>query len=230
MLTLVCALLGVIVGSLLTVVVDRVPSKQPVSSAARALLRRPGTVVGDRHTPMLQVATAGLFAAAALRFGADWALPAYLVFFAAMVAVAVIDLEHFIVPNRVVGATLAVSVPLLALAAVLEPDRSSLVSALVGAVVAGGGLLVVNLVSPQGLGMGDVKLALVLGLFLGWIDLGHVLLGLFLGFLLGALGGVVLIMLKRRTRRDHVPFAPYLATGAVLAVLAGNLMLDWYLG
>lgn len=214
---------------MLTVVVERVPARQPVGSAARALLRRPGSVARARHTPVLQLVTAGLFAMAALRFGADWALPAYLVFVAAMVAVAVIDLEHYIVPNRIVAATLAVSVPLLAVAALLEGDWSSLGSALLGAVAAGGALLVVNLASPQGMGMGDVKLALVLGLFLGWIDLGHVLLGLFLGFLLGALGGVVLIVLGRRGRRDHVPFAPYLAAGAILAVLAGTAMLDWYL-
>lgn len=230
MLAVACALLGVVVGSLLTVVIDRVPAKRPVASAARALLRRPASVARDRHTPLLQVATAGLFAAAALRFGADWSLPAYLVFLAAMVAVAVIDLEHFIVPNRVVAATLAVTVPLLAVAALLSGDWGSFGSALLGAVFAGGGLLVVNLISPQGLGMGDVKLAVVLGLFLGWIDLGHVLLGLFLGFLLGAVGGVVLILAKQRTRRDHVPFAPYLASGAVLAVLAGTAIMDWYLG
>nr|MBA2438909.1 prepilin peptidase [Acidimicrobiia bacterium] len=160
----------------------------------------------------------------------DWALPAFLVFFAALVAVTVIDLEHYIVPNRIVLATLVVSVPLLALAALVEGDWLSLRTALIGSVAAGAGLLVINLISPRGMGMGDVKLALVLGLYLGWLDLGHVLLGLFLGFLLGAVGGVALIALKLRTRRDHVPFAPFLAGGAVLAVLLGNSLLGWYLG
>ncbi len=229
MLALVCALVGLVVGSLLTTVVERVPAKRPVAPAARALLRRPGSVLADRHSPMLQVATAGLFAAAALRFGVDWALPAYLVFFTAMVAVAVIDLEHYIVPNRIVAATLAASVPLLAVAALVDGEWGSFGFALLGALAAGAGLLVVNLASPRGMGMGDVKLALVLGLFLGWIDLGHVLLGMFLGFLLAALGGVVLITLKLRTRRDHVPFAPFLAAGAALAVLAGDPILAWYL-
>ncbi|MBW3574305.1 MAG: A24 family peptidase [Actinobacteria bacterium] len=229
MLALACGLLGVAVGSLLTVVVDRVPAKQPVASATLALLRHPGPVARARHTPLLQLLTGGLFTLAALRFGADWALPAYLVFLASMVAVTLIDLEHSIVPNRIVVATLAVSLPLLAAAALLGGTWSSLGTALLGALAGGGSLLAVNLISPRGMGMGDVKLAVVLGLFLGWIDLGHVLLGLFLGFLLGAGGGVVLIALKLRTRRDHVPFAPFLAGGAVLAVLAGNAILDWYL-
>jgi leader peptidase (prepilin peptidase)/N-methyltransferase len=177
----------------------------------------------------VEVSCGALFAAAALRFGADWALPAYLVFLAALLAVTIIDLEHFIVPNRIVVATLAVTVPLLIIAAALGGDWPSLRRALLGALAAGGSLLVVNLVSPRGMGMGDVKLAVVLGLFLGWIDLAHVLLGLFLGFLLGALGGALLMVLGRRSRSDHLPFAPFLAGGAVLAVLLGGPILRWYL-
>lgn len=229
MLAVICAVAGLVTGSLLTVVVEQVPARQALGPPLQALLRRPRSVVRARHAPVLAVATAGLFALAALRFGAHGALPAYLVFMAAMVAVAVIDLEHYIVPNRIVVATLVVSVPLLALAAVVEGAWSSFGTAVVGAVAAGGALLAVNLIAPRGMGMGDVKLAVVLGLFLGWIDLAHVVLGLFLGFLLGGVGGMVLIALGLRTRRDHVPFAPFLAGGAVVAVLAGEAILDWYL-
>jgi leader peptidase (prepilin peptidase)/N-methyltransferase len=229
LLTASCALVGLVVGRALTVVVDRVPAKAPVGRDLGRLARRPLGPTPGSHSPVLEVATAVAFAAAALRFGADSALPAFLVFFASLVAVAVIDLEHYIVPNRLVAATLVVSVPLLALAALAEGDWRSLRSALLGALLAGAGLLVVNLISPRGMGMGDVKLAVVLGLFLGWIDLGHVVLGLFLGFLLGALGGVVLISLGLRRRSDHVPFAPFLAGGAALAVLVGEPILRWYL-
>ncbi len=229
MLAVLCALAGLVAGSLLTVVVEQVPARQALGPPLQALMRRPRAIARAPHAPVLAITTAGLFALAALRFGAHGALPAYLVFMAAMVAVAAIDLEHYIVPNRIVIATLVVCVPLLALAAVFEGAWSSFATAVVGAVAAGGALLVVNLLAPRGMGMGDVKLAVVLGLLLGWIDLGHVLLGLFLGFLLGGVGGVVLITLGLRTRRDHVPFAPFLAGGAVLAVLAGEAILDWYL-
>jgi leader peptidase (prepilin peptidase)/N-methyltransferase len=228
-LAVICALAGLVTGSLLTVVVEQVPTRQALGPPLQALLRHPRGLVQARLAPVLATATAGLFALAALRFGAQAVLPAYLVFMATMVAVAVIDLEHYIVPNRIVIATLVASVPLLALAAVWEGTWSSFGTAVVGALAAGGALLVVNLVAPRGMGMGDVKLAVVLGLFLGWIDLGHVVLGLFLGFLLGGVGGVVLIAVGLRTRRDHVPFAPFLAGGAVVAVLAGEAILDWYL-
>jgi leader peptidase (prepilin peptidase)/N-methyltransferase len=79
------------------------------------------------------------------------------------------------------------------------------------------------------MGMGDVKLALLLGLYLGWLSLGHVLLGLFLGFLLGSIAGIGLLVTGVRGRKDHLPFAPFLAAGAVLAVLAGEPLLDLYL-
>jgi Flp pilus assembly protein protease CpaA len=107
--------------------------------------------------------------------------------------VSLIDLEHFIVPNRIVFPMLAVSVPLLVAAALLEGELGPLVTAVLGAVLASNGLLLINLISPRGMGMGDVKLALLLGLFLGWLGLGHVALGLFLGFLFGAVGGILLI-------------------------------------
>ena len=231
-LAVACALAGLVAGSLLTVVVELVPRREPVAPALKNLLRRGGLPPRSERpsSPAVPLATAVLFAAAALRFGADWALPGFLVFFAALLAVAVIDLEHYIVPNRIVAWTLAVSLPLLAVAAVLDDRWGSFGRAVLGAVAAGAGLLVINLISPRGMGMGDVKLALVLGLHLGWLGLAHVVLGLFLGFLLGAVGGVVLIALGVRKRTDHVPFAPFLAGGAVLAVLVGRPILTWYLG
>src|SRR5690606_6691395 len=91
-------------------------------------------------------------------------------------------------------------------------------------------LFVLHLVSPRGLGMGDVRLAFVLAMFLGWLGWGWVALGLFLGFLLGAVVGLALVVVKRRGRTEHIPFAPFLAGGAMLAVLWGRPLLDWYRG
>src|SRR5439155_19564617 len=98
----------------------------------------------------------------------------------------------------------------------------------IGAVGHGGDLRVVQLVSPRGRGFGDVRLSAVLGLFLGWLGLRYVGLGFFLGFFLGAVVGLALLILRRRGRKDHIPFGPFLAAGAVLAVLAGSPILAWY--
>lgn len=248
-----CAVLGLCVGSFLNVVIHRVPKRQsvvrprshcpsceapvaeldniPVLSwlLLRGRCRCCAAPIPLRY-PLVELGTAALFAVAALRIGLDWALPAYLLFVAVLLVVAVIDLEHYIVPNRIVFPTLLASLPLLAIAALLGGEWGRLATAVLGALAASNGLLLIHLLHPRGMGMGDVKLALVLGLFLGWLDLAHVALGLFLGFLLGAVGGVLLIALRLRTRRDPVPFAPFLAAGALLAVLAGDPILDWYLG
>jgi leader peptidase (prepilin peptidase)/N-methyltransferase len=248
-----CGLLGLLVGSFLNVVVHRVPRKEsvvrprsrcpacgttiaardnvPVLSwlLLRGRCRACGAGISARY-PLVELLTAVVFAGVGARFGAEWAVPAYLLLAASLVAVSFVDLEHFLVPNRILLVTLYGGVPLLVLAAVTDHEVGDLGRAAVGAVVGLGLLLVVHLVNPRGMGMGDVKLAGVLGLFLGFLGLGHVFLGLFLGFLLGSVVGILLIATKIRSRRDHIPFAPYLAAGALLTVYVGDPLLAWYRG
>ncbi|HZI38124.1 MAG TPA: A24 family peptidase, partial [Acidimicrobiia bacterium] len=81
-----------------------------------------------------------------------------------------------------------------------------------------------------GMGMGDVKLAFSLGLYLGWLGWGQVFLGGFLAFLLGAVVGVALIAMKIKSRKDFVPFGPFLALGTMLTILWGDPILRWYTG
>ena len=242
---------GLAVGSFLNVVIYRVPRKEsvvrprsrcpgcgtqlaerdniPVFSwlLLRGKCRTCGEPISARY-PLVELLTACLFAAAGLRFGADWVLPAYLVFFASLVAITFIDLEHYIIPNRIVYPTIFVSIPLLVLAAALQDEWTELQHAALGAALAWSFLLIVHLISPRGMGFGDVRLSFLLGLFLGWLDLSHVFLGLFLGFLFGSISGLVLMAMRRRGRKDHIPFGPFLAAGAVVAVLFGAPILGWY--
>jgi leader peptidase (prepilin peptidase)/N-methyltransferase len=245
------AVFGLVIGSFLNVVIHRVPRKESVVSPRsrcptcenelmardnvpllswlllRGKCRHCSAPISARY-PLVELLTAVAFAAIGARFGADWALPSYLIFTAALVAVGFIDIEHYIVPNRILIATLAVGGPLLVMAAALDDRWLDLRRALIGAVAASGGLLVMNLVNPRWMGMGDVKLAFPLGLWLGWLSVGHVLAGLFVGFLLGSIGGLTLIATGLRTRKDHIPFAPFLGAGAFVVVLAGRQLLDWY--
>jgi leader peptidase (prepilin peptidase)/N-methyltransferase len=189
-------------------------------------------VCGERVSVRYQVvelACAALFAAAAIRFGADAALPAYLVFFTCLLVVSVIDLEHSIIPNRIVYPTIFVAVPLLALAAVAKGDVGRLWIALAGGGIAFAVLFVVHLVSPESMGFGDVRLSFILGLFLGWLSMSHVVAGLFIGFVLGAVVGLLLMVSGRRGRKDSVPFGPFLAGGAAVAVFFGRPLIDWWL-
>ena len=251
-LAVACALAGVYVGLYLNLAVDLLPKKQPmwpVRAGCRSCLpassgdRRLPTVpwllrarrcqvCGERVSvryPVVEAACAGLVAAAAVRLGPDAALPAYLVFFACLLVVSVIDLEYSIIPNRIVYPTIFLSLPLVAAAALVKGDFGRLGTAVAGAAIAFAVLFVLHLVSPASMGFGDVRLSFVLGLFLGWFGLGHVVTGLFLGFTLGAVVGVGLMVTGRRGRKDSVPFGPFLAGGAALAVLFGRPLISWWL-
>jgi len=155
-------------------------------------------------------------------------LPAYLVLAASLLVVSIIDLEHYVIPNRVVYPTIALALPLLAGAAALEHGWDRLTHALIGGAVAWTLLLLVHLISPRGMGFGDVRLSFILGLYLGWLGAGHVALGLFLGFLLGSVAGIALVIVRRRSRKEAIPFGPFLAAGAMAAVLVGDPLLRWY--
>jgi len=220
-----CALLGVPGGMFANLLVDRVPEKLPL---------RPLPGLGEQFRSLryviVVVATVGLYAGTALRFGADWAVPAYLVFFTSLVAISVIDFDRQIIPNRIVYPTIFMSVPLLAVAALAQGEWNHFRHALIGAALAWGALLVIHLISPAGMGFGDVRLAFVLGLFLGWISLAHVVSGLFLGVLLLSALGVVLWVLRIRSLQDHMAFGPFLAAGAALAVFVGPVATRWLIG
>jgi leader peptidase (prepilin peptidase)/N-methyltransferase len=219
------ALLGVPAGMFANLLIDRIPEKQPLRPLPTlASLARP------RRNALVIVATAALFAGTVLRFRADWAIPAYLVFFVSLVAVTVIDFQRQIIPNRIVYPTIFASVPLLGLAALAGHQWDRFGHALLGASLAWLALLVIHLISPAGMGFGDVRLAFVLGLFLGWLSLGHVVTGLFLGVLLICAVGLVLAVLRLRTLQDHIAFGPFLAGGSTLAVFAGHAIIRWWVG
>jgi leader peptidase (prepilin peptidase)/N-methyltransferase len=219
------ALLGVPAGMFANLLIDRVPEKEPLWP----LPDLAGLTRGRRYILVI-VATAALFAGTVLRFRGDWVVPAYLVFFVSMVAVTVIDLERQIIPNRIVYPTIFASIPLLALAALAGHQWDRFGHALLGAALAWIALLVIHLISPAGMGFGDVRLSFVLGLFLGWISLGHIVTGLFLGILLICVVGVALAILRLRSLQDHIAFGPVLAAGSALAVFVGRAIMRWWLG
>jgi leader peptidase (prepilin peptidase) / N-methyltransferase len=248
-----CGILGLLIGSFLNVVIWRVPRKlsvvrppshcpqceTPISPRdnvpvlswllLRGKCRHCGNPIPFRY-PLVEASCGVLFAAVAARFGADWALPAYLVLTAALLAISIIDLEHFIVPDRITAPLTVSALALLGLAAAADGNGWRFGRSLLGGLAFFGFLLFLNLVNPRGMGMGDVKLAFSLGLFLGWLGWGQVFLGGFLSFLLGALVGVALIATKVKGRKDHVPFGPFLAVGTLLVILWGAPILRWYTG
>lgn len=179
------------------------------------------TSISPRY-PLTEAVTGALFAAVVIARGASHAVWLDLIFIAALVAITRIDLEHRIIPNRIVA---ALAVAALVLTGVLEPGE--LPQRLIAGAAAGGFLLVAVLAYPAGMGMGDVKLAGAMGLVLGSAVAPALLVALLSGTLVGV--GVMARHGVSRGRKMAIPFGPFLALGGVVAVFAGPAMVHAYL-
>lgn len=235
--------LGAMVGSFLNVVIHRVPLGESVVTprsrcpscetevAARdnvpvlswLLLRGRCRHCGEpisRRYPLIELLTAAVFAGVALARGVDTDLLLQLPLAAVLIAVAAIDLEHRKVPNAI---TAPAAVWAVVAGAVLETGE--LPQLLVAGAAAFAALLLMALAYPGGMGMGDVKLAGVMGLYLGL----PVLPAMLVAFLTGSVAGVA--MMARQgvaARKSALPFAPFLAIGGLVSLLAGPELVDLY--
>lgn len=169
--------------------------------------------------PILEVSTAALFGLMVIRFGVSWVLPAYLYLAAMAVLLAVIDVQHQRLPNFILLPSAAAALILLTVAAVSRDSWDSLLRAVLGAVVLFVLYLALALISPAGMGMGDVKLAGVLGLYLGFLGWRVLILGTAGGFILAALVGAVLLAVRRVGKRTLLPFGPSMLLAALAAAL-----------
>ncbi len=249
------AVVGLLVGSVLTSVVERVPAKLAVTRpgprcpgcgaplgifenipviswlALRGRCRHCTRRIGPVY-PAVEALTAALFVGVTLRFGVHPTVLAYWLFAGTLVAVSAIDIEHHIVPNRIVYPVLGVTTPLLVGISLGEGTPRALVGAAAGGVAAFAIFFVIHLIQPQGMGFGDVRLAGVIGVYLGWLGAGDVAralddvaLGLALGFVLAAVWGLGLMAVGRAGRKSRVAFAPFLALGAMVVVYWGSSIL-----
>jgi leader peptidase (prepilin peptidase)/N-methyltransferase len=246
----VALLFGLVFGSFLTVVVHRVPagesivrprsrcpscgtqirSSDNIPVLSWILLRGRCRACGARIPvvyPLTELGTAALFVAAALHFEDVWVAIMMAPFCGLMLGLAVIDYRHKILPNRIVYPSLVIFPAYLVVAAIAGADVD-LVRAGIGFLAYGGGLLLIAIVSPRGMGMGDVKLAALIGVVLGSLGLRYVGVAAAAGILLG---GVVAIgaLLAGAGRKRAIPFGPFLAAGAVIAAFWGAGLASLYL-
>lgn len=170
---------------------------------------------------LIELATGVVFVLFSWRLSSLWALPAYAVFSAGMLILSAVDFRLRRLPTPVVYWTAGLGGALLVVASAGTGDWSRLISAGSGALAC---LLVffgIFVAVPKGMGFGDVRLAGVCGLMLGWLGLRVVPLGLLFGFLLAAIPALGLVALGRANRKSQIPFGPYLAAGAILGSLFG---------
>jgi len=250
-LTLAAGVLGLVVGSFLNVVIHRVPRSQSlvrpgsqcpgcatpikpwhnVPVLSWLVLRGKCVHCGQRISlryPLVELGTAALYAALALRFGATATLPAYLYLAAVAVALALIDVDVHRLPDVIVLPSYLVGAALLAIPAVAHGDWWTAARSLIAMAALWTLYFGLALVYPGGMGFGDVKLAGLLGLYLGWLGWRPVWIGTLAGFTLGGLVGIALLVTRRATRKTAVPFGPAMLAGAFLAVFLAGPIGAWY--
>lgn len=197
--------------------------------ALRGRCRDCGAPIARRY-PLVEAVTACLFVLVGLRFGWSAELPAFLYLAALGLSLALIDIDVHRLPDRLVLPAYPVLAVLLTFASGVHGDWDALGRAGIGGAV----LLAVYgslwLVRPDAMGLGDVKLAGVLGAALAWLGWGPLVVGAFAAFLLGGAYGIVLIASRRGGRRSRVPFGPWMVLGAALGVVAGGAIWSGYLG
>ena len=236
-------LLGLVIGSFLNVVIYRVPREQSIlfpgshcptcDEPVRAIHNVPvfgwlmlrGRCASCREPispryPLVEAGTAVLFVAVTLRFGISAQLPAYLYLAAVGVTLAMIDFDVRRLPDSIVLPSYVVSVLLLMPAGAVSGEWWIATRSLIGMAALWSLYLALALAYPKGMGFGDVKLAGLLGLYLGWLGWGALLVGGFGAFLIGGLGGTAAIATGRGTRKSGIPFGPCMIAATVLAVLA----------
>lgn len=254
MLIALWAVLGLVFGSFGTVAAYRIPKRQSLATPARSYCpncnatitvlenvpvlsylvlrgkcRHCGVRISARY-PLTELVTAVLFAFSAWKFGLSGELFVFSAFLWTLVVLSVIDLEHRLLPNRVVYPLFLVGWAALAVTAFASSEPELLYHALLGMVVFGGFFFLIAFFFPSGMGGGDVKLAFVLGTFLGYAEgVGVVLMGMFLAFLLGGVVGILIMALRGGDRKTMVPFGPFLALGTAIAIFWGQGLIDAYL-
>ncbi len=184
----------------------------------RGRCRHCGAPIALRY-PIVETVMGGLFAGLVWQYGVSLGTLRFAVLAFALVVVFFTDLEWTVVPN-------AITYPGIVVGVLLSAASGNLVPSLLAAAGAGAVFLLIAMLSRGGMGGGDIKLAAMIGAFLGPPA---VIVALFLAVAIGAAGGLVLIALRLRTRKDTMPFGPALAAGAMIAVFASNAILHWYL-
>ena len=235
---------GLLIGSFLNVVIYRLPNNKsivsPPSSCGscghrlgpidlvpvlsyvflRGRCRHCGAKFSPRY-PLVEVLTGGLFSLLYWRFGFSFDFIRFAILTCILVSAAFIDIDHRIIPDK-----LNLFGIVSGIVFVFLPDSLSVKNALLGFVAGGGLLLLVAVISRGAMGGGDIKLFAVIGIFLG---LEKTVLALFLTFLFGGIAGILLIAAKIKSRKDYIPFGPFIGIGAFITIMWYNEMIMYYL-
>ncbi len=250
--SVVIFLFGLVVGSFDNVAIYRIPEGKSLW-APRSFCPKCGTTIAwydnipvfsylflrgrCRHCaepislryPLVELASGLLFLAVFAKVGFHWTaeLLPYLFMVTVLIIVSAIDLELQIIPNKIMYPSIVVALAAMGAVALARGDYRIFTDSLIGFAVVAVPWALLAMVFPRGFGMGDAKLAAFTGTILGWRS---ELVGFFIGILLGALVGVILMAVGKKGRKSRIPFGPFLAAGALVALFWGHALWDAYTG
>lgn len=237
-------IIGLIIGSFLNVCIYRIPEKQsliqPPSHCPNCqtilrplnlipvisfLLQRRKCAYCDFKIswqyPLVELLTGILFALNFYYFGFSVKTFVFIILISIFIVITFIDLKLKIIPNRIIAFGLVVGLFIN----IISPEADFL-GGLIGFFSSGCPFLAIAILSKGGMGGGDIKMAAMVGLWLGWQQ---AMLGFLLAFFLGAVVGVALILLRIKSRKDAVPFGPFIAMGTLLSIFWGERIIHWYM-
>lgn len=178
-------------------------------------------------TPLV---TAAVFVLVTVSVPSLAVLPAYLVFAATMVILTITDLQTSLIPNRILGPATVIGIGLLLVGGVATGETSALIRMGIGAVGYFGAMFGLAMVARGSLGLGDVKMSFIIGGFSGYLSLGSVVVAGAGAFVIGGIVAAILVITRRSSRKDMIPFGPFMTVAGVAAVVWGPTIVDWYLG
>ena len=247
---IIAALFGAVIGSFLNVCIYRIPEERSILKPGSACPNCSSTIrfydnipvlsylvlkgkcrscdqiISPRY-PMVELLTAGFTSAAAAVFGITPLGGIYLILIYVLIVITVIDLDHMIIPDTLVGLGLITGITAILLGAIDIGWKD----AFMGAFIFGGFLYVVALVGKiifkkEAMGMGDVKLGIMMGLFLGWK---MSIMSLYVSFLVASFVGLATLVTGKLKKGDRIPFGPFLAIGTILVMFFGQAILELYI-
>lgn len=252
-LVVLALLLGLLWGSFANVVIYRVPAGMSIVTP-RSRCPRCGTPIHARHNvpvvgwlwlrgrcaschepispryPLIELAMGLAFGLVVALSGLRWVTLVLLAFAFFSIVLAAIDFDVSRLPNVIVGSLAITTAVLIVAGSAATGAWGVALRSLLSALAVGALYLTAHLLYPKGLGLGDVKLAPVLGAILGLFGWGSVVVGTFAGFLWGAIVGVGVMVATKRARKVRIPFGPWMLAGAWTGVWWGQSLWDWYLG
>jgi leader peptidase (prepilin peptidase)/N-methyltransferase len=241
---LACALYGLLAGMVVPALIARIPEPEPEADEGEDVVEADASVSVeppvDEKKPLYadiarsrglgaKASVATAVVAGAMGAAVGWA-PAltFLLYLAPVgVALAVVDWRTRLLPTKVIAPSYLAVGLLVAVAAWAEQDLHALVTAALGWLVAGGTFFLLWFIYPRGMGYGDVRLSGILGMALGYLGWSELFVGIYTGFILGGVGGLLLSLLRLVDRKAY-PFGPFMLVGAVAGVLLGPYVAAWY--